>query len=306
MTEYQAQHSELWKNLRQVEISSRRLIDQLLSGQYTSVFKGIGLEFEEVRPYHEGDDERHIDWNVTARTGQVHIKRFIEEREQSIFLLVDISPSVFFGSSQRLKMDLAIEFAAVMAFSALRSNDRVGLMTFDSQVRQVIPPRKGRRHALRVLRELMASFGQISQGEPQRTDLSSALNYVNHILHRQGIIMVISDFIEGGDLFPLKVLNRRHDCIAVRLEDPHEAELPDLGWIRLRDPESGEEALWDLGNARVRKAFAERQVARKNALSEQFKRMGVDQITLDTETESVWKALVAFYERHGKQRTVKR
>lgn len=202
MTEYQAQHSELWKNLRQVEISSRRLIDQLLSGQYTSVFKGIGLEFEEVRPYHEGDDERHIDWNVTARTGQVHIKRFIEEREQSIFLLVDISPSVFFGSSQRLKMDLAIEFAAVMAFSALRSNDRVGLMTFDSQVRQVIPPRKGRRHALRVLRELMASFGQISQGEPQRTDLSSALNYVNHILHRQGIIMVISDFIEGGDLFP--------------------------------------------------------------------------------------------------------
>lgn len=292
-------HSEIWKRIRQIEIKSARLVDQMLSGQYASVFKGVGLEFEEVRPYQEGDDERHIDWNVTARTGQVHIKRFVEERELSLFLLVDISPSVYFGSRQRLKMDLAIEMAAIMAFSALRNNDRVGLLTFDDQVRQVIPPRKGRRHALRVIRELLVSLEQ-SHAEPRVTRLDKALDYVSHILHRRGILFVVSDFLETGSLFPLQVLNSRHDCIAVRLQDPHELSLPDLGWVRLRDPESGQSALWDLSNARVRAAYEAKALAREGALNEQFKRMGVDQIVLQTDVDSVWQALLRFYQLHRK------
>lgn len=290
-------HSEIWKRIRQIEITSARRVDQLLSGQYSSVFKGVGLEFEEVRPYQEGDDERHIDWNVTARTGQVHIKRFIEEREQSLFLLVDISPSVYFGSQRRLKMDLAIETAAIMAFSALRNNDRVGLLTFDDQVRQVIPPRKGRRHALRVIRELLVTL-EHSHDTPRVTRLDLALDYVNHILHRRGILFVLSDFLETGSLFPLQVLSKRHDCIAVRLQDPSELALPDLGWVRLRDPESGRSALWDLGNPKVRQAYQAKALAREAALNDQFKRMGLDQILLQTQVDSVWQALLQFYQRH--------
>ncbi|HEY9842042.1 MAG TPA: DUF58 domain-containing protein [Candidatus Obscuribacterales bacterium] len=293
-------HSDIWKNIRRIEISTRRLVDQLLSGQYVSVFKGLGLEFEEVRPYLEGDDERHIDWNVTARTGQVHVKRYIEERELSLFLLVDISPSVYFGSRQRLKLDLAIEFAAIMAFSALRNNDRVGLLLFDSEVRKVIPPRKGRRHALRVIRELVSTLQvpRPAASDKIHTDLGNALHYVNQILHRRGIIFVLSDFLDAGNLFPLKVLNRRHECIAVRLQDPLESEIPAAGWVRLEDPETGKQQLWNFSSARVREEFAERAIAREAALNEQFRRMNVDQVLLETSTESVWKALVKFYQRH--------
>lgn len=300
MNDYHPLHSEIWKNIRQIEIKSGRLVDQLLSGQYTSVFKGVGLEFEEVRPYQEGDDERHIDWNVTARTGHLHIKRYIEEREQSLFLLVDISPSVYFGSLQRLKMDLAIEISALLAFSALRNNDRVGLMTFDSQVRTVIPPRKGRRHALRVVRELLSTFQQ-PHSDFQGSNLEGALSYVSHILHRQGIVFVLSDFLNTGSLFPLKVLNRRHDCIAVRLRDPLETELPDLGWVRLQDPETGAEALWNFSDAKMRQRYLEAAQGRDEALADQFKRISVDQIILETNTESVWKSLMKFYRHHHRR-----
>lgn len=299
-------HSDIWKNIRRIEITTRRMVDQLLSGQYVSVFKGLGLEFEEVRPYIEGDDERHIDWNVTARTGQVHVKRYIEERELSLFLLVDISPSVYFGSQRRLKLDLAVEFAAIMAFSALRNNDRVGLLLFDSEVRKVIPPRKGRRHALRVIRELISALQRppappvraAKAGEKSGTDLEQALHYVNQILHRRGIIFVVSDFLETGSLFPLKVLNRRHEAIAVRLHDPLESEIPDAGWVRLQDPETGQQQLWNFGDRRVREAFSAKAEAHDTALNEQFRRMKVDQVLLETSTESVWKALVRFYQGH--------
>ncbi|PKL77507.1 MAG: DUF58 domain-containing protein [Candidatus Melainabacteria bacterium HGW-Melainabacteria-1] len=290
-------HSDLWKHIRRIEITTRQTVNQLLSGQYVSVFKGLGLEFEEVRPYAEGDDERHIDWNVTARTGQVHVKRYIEERELSLFLLVDISPSVYFGSQRRLKLDLAIEFAAIMAFSALRNNDRVGLLLFDDSVRKVIPPRKGRRHALRVIRELLRAL-EAPPVRAQNTELDGALHFVNSILHRRGIIFVVSDFLDTGNLFPLKVLNRRHECIAVRLRDPLENQLPDAGWVRLQDPESGQQQLWNFGDRRVRERFAERAIARDAALTEQFRRMGVDQVLLETSAESVWKELIRFYQGH--------
>lgn len=296
MTEPTPFHTDIWKNIRRIEIMTRRLVDQALGGQYVSVFKGMGLEFEEVRPYQEGDDERHIDWNVTARTGQIHVKRYVEERELSLFLLVDISPSVFFGSRRRFKLDLAIEFAAIMAFSALRNNDRVGLLMFDSEVRKVIPPRKGRAHALRVIRELLSAL-TTERPETGSTDLPKAINYVSQILHRRGIVFVMSDFLEAGNLFDLKVLNRRHECIAVRLGDPLEQTLPDAGWVRLRDPETGKQQLVNTGSARVREAFAEKAKARDTTLTEQFRRMSVAQIKLETDTESVWKALVRFYQK---------
>lgn len=298
MSVHQEAHSEIWKQIHRIEIKSRRLVDQLLNGQYQSVFKGVGLEFEEVRPYMEGDDERHIDWNVTARTGQLHIKRFIEERELSLFLLVDSSASVFWGSSQRLKMDLALEFAAVMAFSALRNNDRVGLLTFDSEVRTLLPPRKGRRHALRVVREMLACF---DQPPPQgKSNLDGALQTVSHLLNRRGIIFVISDFMDTGSLFRLSVLNRRHDCVAVRLLDPLDFELPDIGWVRLQDPETGQQQLMNLGSAKVRQQYAEKALAREEALNESLKRMSVDQISLRTDSDSIWKEMLRFYQRHRK------
>ncbi len=298
MSLHQEAHSDIWKRIHRIEIKSRRLVDQMLNGQYQSVFKGVGLEFEEVRPYVEGDDERHIDWNVTARTGDLHIKRFIEERELSLFLLVDSSASVFWGSSQRLKMDLAVEFAAVMAFSALRNNDRVGLLNFDSEVRTLLPPRKGRRHALRVVRELLSCFDQPPhQGA---SNLDGALQTVSHLLHRRGIVFVISDFLDTGSLFRLSVLNRRHDCVAVRLLDPLDFELPDIGWVRLQDPETGQNQLMNLGSAKVRRQYAEKAQAREEALSENLKRMSVDQICLRTDSDSVWKELLRFYQRHRK------
>lgn len=289
-------HTDIWKRIRRIEISSRRMVDQALSGQYSSVFKGLGLEFEEVRPYHEGDDERHIDWNVTARSGHLHVKRFIEERELSLFLLVDISPSVYFGSKRQFKLDLAIEFAAIMAFSALRNNDRVGLLLFDNKVRKVIPPRKGRRHALWIIRELLGAL-QNPDNEATETNLSEALHYVNQISHRRGIVFVLSDFINTGDLFALKVLNRRHECIAVHLRDPVEHELPDLGWLHLQDPESGQKKLVNLGSPQVRQTFIEQAHALEQNLIEQFRRMNVLYLKLSTETESVWKTLLQFYQK---------
>lgn len=306
-------HSEIWKQIRQIEIKSSRMVDQLLSGQYMSVFKGIGLEFEEVRPYQEGDDERHIDWNVTARTDHIHIKRFVEERELSVFLVVDVSPSVFFGSRQRLKIDLAIELAAILAFSAMRNNDRVGLLSFDREVQQVIPPKKGRKHALRVIRELLMTLENPATDKPARSksvsaqasteaseqsDLTSALNYLNHILHRRGIVFILSDFLNTGSLFPLRVLSRRHDCIAVRLNDPLEQQLPNVGWVRLRDPETGKKGLWNLSSKRIRRRFEKQVEEREARLQSEFQRMGVDQIQLSTDSESVWKALLKFYQLH--------
>lgn len=297
MNDYQPLHSEIWKRIRQIEIKSDRLVNQVLSGQYTSVFKGLGLEFEEVRPYQEGDDERHIDWNVSARTGQMHIKRFVEEREQSLFLVVDVSPSVYFGSQQRLKMDLAIEVSAMMAFSALKNNDRVGLMTFDSEVRQVIPSRKGRKHALRVIRSLFSAF----EGQEQHaseTNLTRAMNYLSHMLHRRGIVFIVSDFLNVGSLFPLKVLSRRHDCVAVCIRDPLENTLPDLGWVRLHDPETQQESNWNLSNPKVRQNYLDLAEKRNLNLDTEFKKMALNQIVLETNSESVWKELLKFYKHH--------
>ena len=285
---------ELWKRIHRLEIKSRHLVDQVLGGQYMSVFKGSGLEFEEVRPYQEGDDERQIDWNVTARTGHLHVKRFIEERERSLFLLVDTSSSIFWGSGQRLKNEMMLEFCALMTFSAMRNNDRVGLLTFDNHIRTFLPPQKGRKHALRLLRELMTV-----PAEPHReSQLEKALHYLNPILRRRAIVFIISDFLQTGSLFPLKVLSQRHDCIAVLLQDPLELALPAAGLVAVRDPESAARRILDLSSRRVRASYQAEMAAYFQQLKQDLRQMDVDQIVLPGEADSLLGVLLKFYRFH--------
>jgi uncharacterized protein (DUF58 family) len=288
---------DTWKRIHRLEIKARHLVEQVLSGQYMSVFKGMGLEFDEVRPYQEGDDERQIDWNVTARTGHLHIKRFVEERELSLFLVVDVSPSVYFGSQKQLKTDLILEFCALMAFSAMRNNDRVGLLTFDQEIRTFLPPKKGRRHALHILREVMLQLSQPPE-LPRSTDMAAALRYVNHVLHRRGVIFILSDFWQTGSLFPLKVLSQRHDCIGVLPQDPLDLVLPKSGLVAVRDPESDQQRIFDFSSRRFRERYQSEQTAHFQTLKQSLRQMGVDQIVLPTETESLVTSLLKFYRFH--------
>lgn len=288
---------DTWKRIHRLEIKARHLVEQVLSGQYMSVFKGMGLEFDEVRPYQEGDDERQIDWNVTARTGHLHIKRFVEERELSLFLLVDVSPSLFFGSHNHLKTDLVLEFCALMAFSAMRNNDRVGLLTFDQATRTFLPPKKGRRHALHILREVMLQLNQPPE-QPCGSDMTAALRYVNHFLHRRGVIFILSDFWQTGSLFPLKVLSQRHDCIAVLPQDPLDLALPPSGLVALKDPETQQQRIYDFSSKRLRERYQAEQQAHFQALNQSLRQMGVDKIVLPTENESLVTSLLKFYRFH--------
>lgn len=293
---------DLWKKIRHIEIRSNRLVDQILSGQYMSLFKGSGLEFDEVRPYHEGDDERRIDWNVTARTGHLHVKRFVEERELSLVFVVDVSPSTYTGSRRQLRSDLVIEFVALMAFSALRNHDRVGLLMFDQGVELFIPPRKGRRHVLRLLRELVLRYQQPPGLHSATTRLDDALNYLNHVLHRRATVFLVSDFLEVGPLFPLRVTSRRHDCTAVLLQDPADMELPPIGLIEVRHPETGERQLLDLRRPEVRAAYQQQSESHYLQVRDELKRMAIDQIILRTDMASILPAMMAFYRLHYRKR----
>ncbi len=285
---------EIWKRIHRLEIKSRHLVDQVLGGQYMSVFKGTGLEFDEVRPYQEGDDERQIDWNVTARTGHLHVKRFVEERERSLFLLVDTSSSIFWGSTQHLKHELMLEFCALMTFSAIRNNDRVGLLTFDDQIRTFLPPQKGRRHALRLLRELMT----VPEQPMRQSHLETALDYLNPILRRRAIVFILSDFLQTGSLFPLKVLSQRHDCIAVLLQDPLQLALPSAGLVAVRDPESSACRILDLSSRRLRERYHVKMTAYFEQLRQDLRQMNVDHIVLPSEADSLIGVLLKFYRFH--------
>jgi uncharacterized protein (DUF58 family) len=293
---------DLWKKIRHIEIRSNRLVDQILSGQYMSLFKGSGLEFDEVRPYHEGDDERRIDWNVTARTGHLHVKRFVEERELSLVFVVDVSPSTYTGSRRQLRSDLVIEFVALMAFSALRNHDRVGLLMFDQGVELFIPPRKGRRHVLRLLRELVLRYQQPPGVHALTTRLDEALNYLNHVLHRRATVFLVSDFLEVGPLFPLRVTSRRHDCTAVLLQDPADIALPAVGLLEVLHPETGARQLLDLRRADVRAAYQQQSESHYLQVRDELKRMAIDQIVLRTDMASILPAMMAFYRLHYRKR----
>jgi uncharacterized protein (DUF58 family) len=279
----------LFKRIRQIEIRTNREVTDVLGGQYHSVFKGHGMEFEEVREYLPGDEVRSIDWNVTARFGHPFIKKFREERELTVMLVVDVSASGQFGSVRQTKNELAAELAAVLAFSAIRNNDKVGIILFTDRIEKYIAPKKGRRHVLRVVREILAF-----KPEGTGTDLSLALDYLNHIQRRRAVGFLLSDFQDEDFQKQLRVAGKRHDLVALSIRDPREEELPAVGLVELRDAETGARAIVDTFDRRVREDFAAKARARLAALPAAFRSAGVDQIEIRTDTDYM-RPLVKFF-----------
>ena len=268
---------EILKQVRRIEISTRGLVNEVFSGEYHSVFKGRGMNFAEVREYHCGDDVRNIDWNVTARTGQPFVKVYEEERELTVMLLVDVSASGDFGTRARMKAEVAVEICALLAFSAIKNNDKVGLVIFSDHVEKLVPPRKGRRHVLRVLRELL-----YHRAQGRGTDIRAALEYLTHIQRKRAVTFLVSDFRDTGFEKALAVVGRRHDVIAVRMGDAREREMPPLGLLELEDPESGERVVVNSSDARFRSAFAAAEARRTAELDRALRRSRVDVIDIET------------------------
>lgn len=282
---------EILKKVRKVEIRTKGLVNNVFGGEYQSAFKGRGMEFSEVRAYTYGDDIRQIDWNVTARTGDPYIKKFEEEREQTLMLCVDISPSGIFGSRSQSKMDLAIEICAVLAFSAIKNSDKVGLVLFSDVIEKVVPPKKGRLHVLRLIRELFTT-----KPEGTGTDLSEALSYVNRLLNRRAIVVLASDFLDRDYDKQMKITSRKHDLVNIMINDDLEEDLPDLGLIPLHDPETGEEVLVDTSSSKLRKAYMKKRYRQNEMLKNKFMRMKIDTINLHT-NHSYVRPLMNFFRR---------
>lgn len=268
---------EILRKVRRVEISTRGLVDEVFSGQYHSVFKGRGMDFAEVREYQFGDDVRSIDWNVTARVGSPFVKVLEEERELTVMLVVDVSASGDFGTRERMKAEVAIEISALLAFSAIRNNDKVGLIVVSDQIEKFVPPRKGRRHALRVVRELV-----FHKPRARSTDIAGALEYLNRVQRKRAVAFFVSDFNDQGFGRPLAVAARRHDLIAVRVGDVRERDLPPLGLLELEDPETGERLVVNTSSGRFREAFSRTVRARRERLDDEMRRSGVDLIDVET------------------------
>jgi len=281
--------SEQIKAVRKIQIRTSHLVSDLFAGQYQSVFKGRGMEFAEVRQYLPGDDVRTIDWNVTARTGAPHVKRFVEERELTVMLLVDSSASTHFGTVKQLKSEMAAELAALFAFSAITNNDKVGLVIFSDQVELAVPPKKGTRHVLRVIREVL-SFTPQGRG----TNIAAALEHLNHVSKRRCVTFVISDFLDSSARLALKIANRRHDVVAVVLEDPRDLTLPDVGLIALQDAESAESLLVDTGDSRVRRDFEARAAALRRDRDRMLRSVDVDAVVVQTDRPYT-EALLRFF-----------
>lgn len=265
------------KQIRRVEIRTRRLAEEHLAGAYRSVFKGRGMDFEDVRAYAAGDDVRFIDWNVTARMHTPFVKEFKEERELSVMIVVDVSASGDFGSAAQTKRELAADVAACLAFSAVSNGDKVGLLLFSDRVEKYLPPRKGRPQALRIIRDVL--FHRPAQ---RGTSLRRALNFLNHVQCRRAIVFLVSDFLDRDYERTLKVTARRHDLVPLRLFDARELALPDAGWIVVTDAETGELAELDTGDPAVRSAFARLAAERQTALRDGLRRMGTDAIEIPT------------------------
>jgi uncharacterized protein (DUF58 family) len=287
---------EILKQVRRIEISTRGLVNEVLSGEYHSVFKGRGMNFAEVREYQYGDDIRSIDWNVTARTGAPFVKVFEEERELTVMLLVDVSASGDFGTRERLKGEVAVEICALLAFSAIKNNDKVGLIIFSDHVEKFVPPRKGKRHVLRVLRELL-----YHQPEGRGTDIRAALDYLNHVQRKKAVTFLVSDFRDGGFEKSLAVAGRRHDLIAVRMGDLREREIPSVGLLELEDPETGERLVVNTSDARFRSSFSERSRAARQELDRTLRRSKVDVIDIET-GEPYVRPLMRFFQDRLRRR----
>ena len=268
---------EILKKVRQIEIRTNRVVDNLLGGAYHSAFKGQGMEFEEVREYQAGDEIRMIDWNVTARVGSPFVKRYREERELTVLLVVDVSPSERFGTAGQQKNELAAEFSALIAFSAIRNNDKVGLLLFTDDVEMFIPPKKGKKHVLRVIRELL-TFEPRSRG----TDISEALRFLARVERRRATVFLISDFIAIDYEKTLSAVRAKHDVVAVRTSDPRETELPDVGLITLEDAETGEILVVDSRSARIRRLFQDRAQEDRSRQESLLRSLKVDELEIIT------------------------
>jgi len=287
---------EILKQVRRIEISTRGLVNEVFSGEYHSVFKGRGMNFAEVREYQYGDDVRSIDWNVTARAGSPFVKIFEEERELTVMLVVDVSASGDFGTRARLKSQVAVEICALLAFSAIKNNDKVGLVIFSDHVEKFVPPRKGRRHVLRVIRELL-----YHEPTGRGTDITTALEYVAHIQRKRAVTFLVSDFRDEGFDKALAVAGRRHDLIAVRLGDAREEELPPLGLLELEDPETGQRVVVNTSDAGFRAAFQDFGRTRREALDNMFRRSRVDVIDIQT-GEPYVRPLMRFFKERMRRR----
>jgi uncharacterized protein (DUF58 family) len=286
---------ELVRKVRRIEIRTRRLVNDLFTGQYHAVFRGRGVEFSEVREYVPGDDVRAIDWNVTARLSAPFVKQFIEERELTVFLIVDVSGSGAFGTVAQTKREIAAEITALLALAAITNQDRVGLLAFSDRVEKYIAPAKGRQHVMRLIRDLLSL-------EPRGsgTDVAAALDYATKLFRRRAIVFVLSDFQDGGEYArSMRVLASRHDVVALTILDPRELELVDAGVVELEDPETGESMLVDSGDARVRTYYREHVQAQQAARRRLFHANGIDAIEIGTEASYV-EPLVAFFRRRGR------
>ncbi len=290
------QAKEILKKVRQIEIRTRRLVTDVFIGQYHSVFKGRGINFEEVREYFPGDEVRTIDWNVTARTGRAFVKKFTEERELTILLLVDVSASGDFGSAAQSKRELSAELASVLAFSAIRNNDKVGLLLFTDEIEQYIPPKKGRRHVLRVIREIL-----FFEPKHRGTNIAQALDFTNKIVTRRAVVFLISDFQATAYHQALRLTSKRHDLIAVTIVDPRERVLPEIGLITVEDSETGEQLVLDTSNSEVRARFADLAQKKLDRVRKELRSTGVDVLELDTE-QPYMSELMRFFAAREKKR----
>ncbi len=286
---------EILKKIRRIEIHTNKLVNDLFSGEYHSTFKGQGMEFEEVRQYVAGDDIRLIDWNVTARTGYPHIKKFREERELSVVLLFDASSSGKFGTRDRFKSETAAELSALLAFSAIKNNDKVGLIIFTDKIEKFIPPQKGRGHVLRLIREVL-----YFEPESVGTDINGALEYLNKVIKRKSVVFLISDFMSEDFYKPLQIANNKHDVIAMKISDPRETSFENVGLIELEDSETGEVFLVDTSSKKFRNEFTARADEDNVNLVKGFRLINVDFINIRTD-ESYIIPLINFFKMRGKR-----
>ena len=287
---------EILKKIRRIDIFTNRLVNTVFAGEYHSVFKGQGITFDEVREYQAGDEVRTIDWNVTARMGQAYIKKYVEERERVLMLVVDMSASTAFGSIAETKAEVAAEIAALLAFSAMKNNDKVGLICFTDAVEHYVAPRKGKRHVLRVVRDILHWRGRGPTA--RRTDIAAALAFTTRVLKPHGVVFLISDFQDTGYEQQLRLIGKRHSLIAMTLQDRREIELPNVGLIELQDAETGESVIVDTRSAEARQLYAELKQRAEAARRQVFRASQVDNINIRTDEPYV-KPLLRFFRQRG-------
>ncbi len=281
--------AELIRKVRRIEIKTKGLSQHLFSGEYSSAFKGRGMSFSEVRNYFPGDDVRTIDWNVTARTNEAHVKVFEEERELTVMLVIDVSRSSLFGTSQQMKNEFITEVAAVLAFSAIHNNDKVGVIFFSDKVEKFIPPKKGKQHILRIIREMLDL-----EPESKGTDLGVALRYLNNIVKKRSIVFILSDFLTKDYEQPLRISAKRHDIVGIRIHDQREAELPNVGLINMTDAETGRDLWIDTSDKSLREKYKRHNEELVKEFTQQFSKLGKDTVSIRTDA-SYEKALLGFF-----------